>query len=163
MLRGRERRKPVDYIDKKEFSKKIEEYVLECQPYIDKKKDPPMIPDDIAKGFLLICENLSHSRNFVNYTYREDMVMDAVENCVKAVHKFNPNAKTKSGKPNAFSYFTRIAWNAMVRRIKKEKQDTLVKEAILQQSTPLDFVVGEDDMTMQYIETMISNNLKDER
>ena len=43
----------------------------------------PVVPDYIAECFLKICEGLSHKANFVRYTYREEMVMDAVENCLK--------------------------------------------------------------------------------
>ena len=83
-----------------------------------------MVPDYIAKCFLKICEGLSHKSNFVRYTYREEMVMDAVENCLNAVGNYNIEAATRKGKPNAFGYFTQISWFAFIRRIKKEKKAT---------------------------------------
>lgn len=154
-------RRKVDYIDKKEFSDSVESYVKKSKLVVDKGGEPPVIPDDIAIGFMLICEHLSHLRNFRNYTYREDMVMDAVENCVKAVHSFNPNAQTKSGKPNAFAYFTQIAYYAMIRRIQKENKDVKVKEKIMSRATPLDFIDYGDEVSNHYIENIISYNIKD--
>ena len=46
--------------------------------------------------------------------------MDAVENCLKAIENYNLEKATGTGKPNAFSYFTQIAWYAFLRRIQKE-------------------------------------------
>jgi hypothetical protein len=50
------------------------------------------------------------------------MISDALENCVVAVHSFNPE-KSK----NPFAYFTQISWYAFLRRIEKEKKQTYVK------------------------------------
>jgi DNA-directed RNA polymerase specialized sigma24 family protein len=58
----------------------------------------------------------------MNYTYRDEMVADAIENCVSAAHSFDPD---KSNNP--FAYFTQIAWNAFIRRIQKEKKQSYVK------------------------------------
>ena len=51
----------------------------------DQGKAVPIVPDYVAQCFLKIAEGLSHKANFVRYTYREEMVMDAVENCLKAI------------------------------------------------------------------------------
>ena len=48
------------------------------------------MPRYIGKCFLDIAEHLSMRPNFSNYMYREDMVMDAVENCVLYWHRFDP-------------------------------------------------------------------------
>ena len=55
------------------------------------------------------------------------MVMDAVENCLKAIENYNLEAATRTGKPNAFAYFTQISWYAFLRRIAKEKKQQDVK------------------------------------
>jgi len=94
----------------------------------------PKVPDYIAMCFLKICEGLSHKSNFVRYTYREEMVMDAVENCLKAIENYNLEAATRTGKPNAFAYFTQISWFAFLRRIEKEKKQQDIKMRYMEQS-----------------------------
>lgn len=102
-----------------------------------------MITDYIAKCFLKISEGLSHKANFVRYTYREEMVMDAVENCLKAIENYNIDKATRTGKPNAFAYFTQIAWYAFLRRIEKEKKQQDIKMKYLSESG-LELVVAEE-------------------
>jgi hypothetical protein len=87
----------------------------------------PIVPDYIAECFLKIAEGLSHKSNFIRYTYREEMVMDAVENCLRAIENYNIEAATRTGKPNAFAYFTQISWYAFLRRIAKEKKQQDIK------------------------------------
>ena len=53
--------------------------------------------------------------------------MDAVENCLKAISNYNLEAATRTGKPNAFAYFTQITWFAFLRRITKEKKQQDIK------------------------------------
>jgi len=86
------------------------------------KKMPPPLTDDIGICFLMIAEHLSRKPNFISYTFREEMISDAVENCVQYVGNFSP-AKSK----NPFAYFTQIIYYAFLRRIHKEKKQLYVK------------------------------------
>ena len=87
-----------------------------------------------------IAEGLSHKANFVGYTYREEMVMDGVENCLKAVLNYDIDAATRTGNPNAFAYFTQIIWYAFLRRIAKEKRQQEVKFKFLAESGIDEFI-----------------------
>ena len=91
--------KNIHYINNSEFSLAIVEYVKEVTLAKQKEEKLPIVPDYIARSFLQIAENLSHKSNFIRYTYREEMVMDAVENCLKAIENYNINATTRTGKP----------------------------------------------------------------
>ena len=120
--------KPKDkphYVNNKEFSLAVVEYCTQVKEAKDKGQKQPIVPDYIAECFLKICEGLSHKANFVRYTYREEMVMDAVENCLKAIENYNIETATRSGNPNAFAYFTQISWYAFLRRIQKEKKQDI--------------------------------------
>ena len=77
------------YINNKEFSLAVVEYVKECDKARSKDKDIPKVTDYIARCFIKIAEGLSHRPNFVRYTYREEMVMAAVENCLRAIYNYN--------------------------------------------------------------------------
>ena len=115
------------YVSNKQFSQAVVEYCTEVRAAKENNQPVPVVPDYIALCFLKIAEGLSHKANFVRYTYREEMVMDAVENMLKAIENYNIEAATRSGNPNAFAYFTQISWFAFLRRIEKEKKQQNIK------------------------------------
>ena len=79
--------------------------------------------------------------------------MDAVENCLKAIGNYNLEAATRTGKPNAFAYFTQITWYAFLRRISKEKKQQEIKLKYLTKSGIESFIDNElgDEMTQQVV------------
>lgn len=115
------------YVNNREFSLAVVEYCTKVKEETGKGNPRPIVTDYIATCFLKIAEGLSHKANFVRYTYREEMVMDAVENCLKAIENYDIEAATRSGNPNAFAYFTQISWYAFLRRIQKEKKQQDIK------------------------------------
>jgi hypothetical protein len=131
MLKPKER---PHYVNNAEFSQAVVDYVTTVEQARKDEVPLPVVPDYIATCFLRISEGLSHKSNFIRYTYREEMVMDAVENCLKAIENYNLEAATRTGKPNAFSYFTQISWYAFLRRIAKEKKQQDIKFKYLSQS-----------------------------
>ena len=138
--------KPKDkphYVNNAEFSQAVVDHVTIVNEARDKGEPLPKVPDYIAQCFLKICEGLSHKSNFVRYTYREEMVMDAVENCLKAIENYNLEAATRTGKPNAFAYFTQISWYAFLRRIEKEKKQQDIKMKYINQSGIENFLDNE--------------------
>jgi len=112
----------AEYINNKEFYQLLIEYRDSCVAAEAEGKPKPRIPNKIGEAFILIATKLSNKGNFVGYTYKDEMVSDAIENCVNAVHSFNPD-KSK----NPFAYFTQIVWYAFLRRIEKEKKQTYIK------------------------------------
>ena len=116
------------YVNNKEFSLAVVDYCESAEKARKQKsKNVPIVPDYIAECFLKIAEGLSHKSNFIRYTYREEMVMDAVENCLKAIKNYDIKTATRTGTPNAFAYFTQISWYAFLRRIDKEKKQQDIK------------------------------------
>ncbi len=122
------------YVDNKKFSQAIVDYVTDVRKAESEGKQIPVVPNYIGECFLKICEGLSNKINFNRYTYREEMVMDAVENCLKAVTNYNIDTTTRTGLPNAFAYFTQIAFYAFLRRIAKEKKQQDIKWKYLDQA-----------------------------
>lgn len=113
---------PVDKITKKE-----KKAVDKAKFYVDPKEfdeeimiyyKTGVMSDNLALMVSKISHKLSFAGNFINYTYREEMVGDGVIRMMKALmaKKYNREKGT-----NPFSYFTRIAFNAFRNRIKKEK------------------------------------------
>ena len=129
--------KPKDkphYVNNKEFSQAVMDYAISARAAKEADKATPTVTNYIASCFMKISEGLSHRPNFVRYTYREEMVMDAVKNCLRAIDNYNIEAATRTGNPNAFAYFTQISWYAFLRRIAKEKKQQDVKLKFLSQS-----------------------------
>lgn len=140
----REKRKSIHYVNNAEFSQAVVDYVYTV--ITAKKSDIsiPKVPDYVAQCFLRIAEGLSHKANFIRYTYREEMVMDAVENCLKAINNYDIEAATRTGKPNAFAYFTQITWYAFLRRIAKEKKQQEIKMKYIANSGAEDYMINEN-------------------
>lgn len=134
----------VHYVNNADFSKAVVDYVTLVNEAKKNGKAQPIVPDYIAQCFLRIAEGLSHKHNFIRYTYREEMVMDAVENCLKAIYNYNIETATRTGKPNAFAYFTQITWYAFLRRISKEKKQQDIKMKFLSRAAIEDFIDGFD-------------------
>ena len=140
----RRNKKNIHYVNNAEFSQAVVDYVKIADAAKSKKKEIPKVPNYVAQCFLRIAEGLSHKANFIRYTYREEMVMDAVENCLKAIGNYNLEAATRTGNPNAFAYFTQITWYAFLRRIAKEKKQQDIKMKYLSSSGLEEFVVAEE-------------------
>jgi hypothetical protein len=124
----RVKRAKEHYVNNKEFSQSVVDYVNLAEAARAKDESEPIITNYIGECFLKIAEGLSHKPNFISYTYREEMVMDAVENCIKAIMNYDINKATRTGLPNAFAYFTQISYYAFLRRIAKEKRQQDIKE-----------------------------------
>lgn len=77
------------YVNNRQFSEAVVDYCTTVKEAKDDGRPNPVVTDYIASCFLKIAEGLSHKANFVRYTYREEMVMDAVENCLKAIENYD--------------------------------------------------------------------------
>lgn len=141
------KKKNIHYVNNKEFSLAVVDYCTALREAKDKNERLPVVTDYIAQCFLKIAEGLSHKSNFIRYTYREEMVMDAVENCLKAIENYNIEVATRTGRPNAFAYFTQISWYAFLRRIAKEKKQQEIKVKYMTSSGIEEYImkVGDDN------------------
>ena len=119
---------PVDkdnknhYINNKDFLAALIEYQKDIKEKEDAGIKKPYVTEYIAKCFLQIAQRLSYRPNFINYTYKDDMISDGLENCLAYMHNFNPEKST-----NPFAYFTQIIYYAFLRRIEREKKQQYVK------------------------------------
>ena len=155
------RKKSIHYVNNSDFSTAVVEYVEKVDDARKNKNNIPKVPDYIAQCFLKIAEGLSHKANFIRYTYREEMVMDAVENCLKAIGNYNLEAATRTGKPNAFAYFTQITWYAFLRRITKEKKQQEIKLKYLTKSGIDSFIDTGSEATASDTATHFVDTLRD--
>ena len=125
--------KQKHYINNGDFLKALIEYKEKCKQAKKDNKPEPAIPNYIGECFMKIAEGLSHKPNFINYTYRDEMISDGIENCLQYFNNFDP---AKSNNP--FAYFTQIIYFAFLRRIQKEKKQLYVKYKATEQIGILD-------------------------
>jgi hypothetical protein len=103
--RGKEK---VHYVNSKEFEDEIKTFY-----------NNNIISQKLGDSINKIAQGLSYAPNFINYSYKEDMIGDAIVKMVSALK--NKKFKLNSGF-SPFSYFTTIAFHAFINRIKKEKK-----------------------------------------
>lgn len=140
------KKKPEHYVNNTEFSNAIYEYCRECKDASIKGKPVPRVTNYIAQSFINIAEGFARKGNYYQYPFKEEMIMDAVENCLKAINNFDIDKGTRTGAPNAFAYFTQITYYAFLRRIAKEKRQLEIKENFINSADISDFMIeGEGD------------------
>ncbi len=115
------------YVNNKEFLQAMIEWRERCVTAENVGEPPPPVTDYIGECFLKIATHLSYRPNFINYTYRDEMISDGIENCLQYVKNFNPEKSQ-----NPFAYFTQIIYYAFLRRITKEKKQTHVRNKIIE-------------------------------
>jgi len=118
--------KKEHYVDNKKLYSEMSEYkrvIYENeQSGIDEK---PRVSEYLGECFLKIANGLGQRPNFINYTYKDEMISDGIENCIQYCHNFDPE-KSK----NPFSYFTQIIYFAFLRRIEREKKQSYIKHKL---------------------------------
>lgn len=110
------------YINNKEFLEKISAYREKRLEAEECGEPKPQVTNYIGECFVKIANHLAFKSNFVNYTFRDEMILDGIENCLTYMDNFDP-AKSK----NPFAYFTQITYYAFIRRIQKEKRQMETK------------------------------------
>lgn len=110
------------YISNKEFTKSLVEYITDCKEREDRGEEILVIPDVIARQFLLIAQKLGSRYNFVGYTFNDEMVSSALYACCAKIRKFDITISD-----NGFAYFTNVCWRAMVDVINAEEKMSYIK------------------------------------
>ena len=114
------RRAKQEYVNNKDFLAAMIEYKASVHTAQEKENDRPIVPTYVGECIMKIATHLARKPNFVNYTFKEEMISDGIENCLQYIDNFNPE---KSNNP--FAYFTQIIYYAFLRRIQKEKKHLL--------------------------------------
>jgi len=148
-----------NYVNNKSFY----EALVKRKELIDKAvaegKEPPEIDKYICECIMHICNRLIYRPNFINYSYKDEMVSEAIFSCIVNVDKYNIEFT------NPFAYFTQCAWNAYIGRIKQEKNQTKIKAALFQ-SVSTEFLDIQDhdadeNFDNGYVEFMKNNAYMD--
>ena len=115
-------KKKPHYVNNKEFLAAITEFKEQVESAKNEKLERPRVSNYIGDCIMKIAVHLSHKPNFSNYTFKEEMICDGIENCLTYIDNFNPEKSQ-----NPFAYFTQIIYYAFLRRIAKEKKHLYTK------------------------------------
>lgn len=134
-------RKPnIHYVDNKKLYGEMIHFINECNAAEQAGDERPKIPEYIGECIFKIATRLATKPNFASYTYKDEMISDGIEVCIRYIHNFNPD---KSNNP--FAYFTQIIYFAFLQRIQKEKKQAYVKAKSFENSAIMNTLVDDGD------------------
>lgn len=119
--------KKTHYVNNAQLLVAMTEYREKYLQTIREGKDPPRASEYIGASIMKIATHLAYKPNFANYSFRDEMISDGIENCLQYLHNFDP---AKSSNP--FAYFTQIIYYAFIRRIQREKKNLYTKHVLTQ-------------------------------
>ena len=137
------------YINNADFCKALIDYKTKVELSITNNTTKPAIPNYIGECFLKIAHGLSHKPNFINYSYRDEMIADGIENCIMYFENFDP---LKSNNP--FAYFTQIVYYAFLRRIQKEKKQQATKYKLLE-NIDIDSILAHSEGNEEFANSLL--------
>lgn len=135
----------AEYVNNKDFLAAIIVYKEEIKEAEELGKPKPVIPNYLGECILKIATHLSYKPNFINYSYKDDMILDGIENCIHYFDNFDPSKSS-----NPFAYFTQIIYYAFLRRISKEKKQSYVKNKLIQNMSFDQFDIQQHDEDGHY-------------
>jgi len=144
------------YVSNKELLAELLEYKNNCKIALAMGSEKPQINNKIASAITRICTNLSNRDNFIGYSFKDDMIGDAILKCFIKLEKFDE----KRGE-NPFAYFSQIAWNCYINRISREKAEISGKAKYIRNSMSTDFVeqgIDDTDIGNQFVEFLLEHD-----
>lgn len=132
--------KNAHYVSNSDFLKAMIEYKAKVNAAKAEGKPKPPVTNYIGECFLKIANHLAYKSNFINYTYRDEMILDGIENCITYIDNFDPDKSS-----NPFAYFTQITYYAFIRRIQKEKKQQVIKSKYIKSLDFSDLITQDHD------------------
>lgn len=127
----------TNYLNNDEFKAALEAYRIRRE---EMAPEVPQVPEYIGECIVLIAKNLARRPNFGGYSWREDMIGDAIETCLKYVDRFDPGRGT-----SALAYFSQICWFSFIGRIQKEKHQSRIKRELVRYADLDTFTLQDHD------------------
>jgi hypothetical protein len=144
------RKKTTHYVDNKKFYEEIVSHKKKVAEAKEKGLPAPRINNYIGECIKMIAERLSNHPWFCNYSYKDEMISDGIENCFLYFDNFDPD-KTQ----NPFAYFTQIIYFAFQRRKSKEEKNRYIiyknfQETIINYGLDKNLVDGDDNNLISF-------------
>lgn len=155
------------YVDNKKFT---EEYLIWKKSVNHAKENGlprPKISEYLGECILKICTRMTYMPSFYNYSWKDTMITNALENCIIYFDRFDENAISKrTGEKTAgpFSYFSTIVFRSFQRTIKMENDQIRLRQKYISQLSPIIQEISEtetEEYDNEYI-TYLKNLLDDD-
>lgn len=146
------------YVSNKKLYEVYCEHLKEISAAEEAGLPKPKMHPFIAEAVLRIARKYANRPNFIGYSYRDEMIADAIEICCRNYAKFNPE---KSNNP--FSYLTQFCHNAFLQRINKEKRQTSIKSRYIANAVDHDLLTSQahedEEFHNNFVEFLRENNV----
>ena len=154
----KKKKKANHYVDNEKFLAEIKVYKEKCKVAADNGMPKPRISEYIGSCILLIAERLATKPRFMNYSFKDEMISDALENCFLYFDNFDSDKYS-----NPFAYFTQIIYYAFHRRISKEEKNRYIiykkfQESVLYTSDASLMIDADDN---HLLSTTMYDNIND--
>lgn len=130
----------VHYVDNKEMLDAYIKYQEQRKKANEAGLPDPVLPRFLGECILNICRRTAYKHNFINYSFRDEMISDAIENCIRGINTFNPETTS-----SIFSYYTTAAFNSFRRRIQREATESAIRGKIISELDIDSLVTQEHD------------------
>ncbi len=81
--------KKMNYVDNAEMYQSYVQWYADIEKAKLEGKKEPQPPRYISECIISIANHLASRHNFYAYTYRDEMVGDAIEDCTRGLRKFD--------------------------------------------------------------------------
>lgn len=142
----------ANYIDNKRLYTEMIKYINSYNEAKNNDLPAPKVNNYIGECIWEMAYRLATKKNFAGYSYKEEMIGDAIENCLRYLHNFDPD-KTK----NPFAYFTQIMYYAFLRRIEKEQKQSYIRYKAMENSMIMNTLVEMAPDDEAHFQTVISD------
>ena len=139
------------YVNNAKMLEAFKQFKIDSKAAREAGLEDPRIPEYIGECILKIATHLSYKINFINYSYREDMISDGIENCMLRIQNFDPERGS-----NPFSYFTQVIYFAFLRRIEKEKKQSALKGKLIKDMPFESFELQDHDGDVEFVNAYMS-------
>ena len=113
-----------NYLDNEEFYAALVEYKQQCD--LAGPDNAPRVSNYIGDCIIKIATGMARRPNFSGYSWKDEMIGDAIETCLKYIDKFD-TANYK----NPHAYFSQCCWYCFIGRITLEKKQMRIKRALV--------------------------------
>jgi len=152
-------KKKVKYVDNQKFYEEIVKYRKQIKENREKGIDDPPMPNYIGECIYKIADRLSMKPCFANYSFRDEMVSDGIENCILYFKDYDPDYSNNgaAATPNPFAYFTQIIYYAFLRRISKEEKHRYIMYKNFQETITQIYEINDSDDNLLISTSMYDN------
>jgi hypothetical protein len=160
-----------NYINSEKFTDEMRTFKAACLVARENGQERPPIPRYVGECILLIANKLASSKSFSQYSFKDDMISDGIENSIRYIENFDPDRKagiplkgtngvSNSG-GNPFSYFTQIIYFAFLRKIFNERKELYAKHKIMSNQIATYDALAEEDKSVMAYSSLENDKLND--